>query len=505
VQTPVAVEKRLTRKIAKNNRVRMRYKRFSRVGSEAVNSETVERYTERTTLRELTIEDVTAILSRGTFAELISTVEHVQFECKGGLYDTKAVRSKIELAKDVSALANSSGGYLLIGPATAKSPLHHGDEVVSVSEFDSSAFHPDTYRDILSAFIYPPITDLKIEWHPSSANPAKGIVSIYVPPKSVNEKPFLVTQSELDSQVRGHMFGYFERVGDAVLPTTAQMIRDTMKDGKRYGDLDHRMEIFEGLLAKLVSTRPAEQNPVTSERLLQRAADAKIAAQLLDVPSFFLLAAPIEPVKLSGLYSSSKSAEYKAISEPPAYRQHGFDLNPHTPVQYVRGELIRRVTKQRKGLELWQDGILIFVGRSDEGFLGWAVPRKEENLYINNYVLTEVISLFLVLTIQIFSGTQNPPEKVRVSFGFMREMVEGATYELSEHPVSPGIAAFQGQIVPAENKIFSIDFELKDAIPEVEALKLLKEIYHWFGITDEQIPYVDSTSVPERVDRARYA
>jgi hypothetical protein len=114
---------------------------------------------------------------------------------------------------------------------------------------------------------------------------------------------------------------------------------------------------------------------VTSERLLQRAADAKVAAQLLDVLSFFLFAASTHPVKLNGLYSS-KSAEHQAITNPPAYREHGFDVNPHTPIQYVRGELIRRVTNGRKGLELWQDGTLIFVGRNDEDFL--AVPRKEK-------------------------------------------------------------------------------------------------------------------------------
>jgi hypothetical protein len=458
-----------------------------------------------TALRELTIEEVARILSKGTFGELVSTVEHVQFECKNGLYDTKTVTSKIELAKDISALANSSGGYLLIGPATKKHPLHQGDEVISVSEFASSTFHADTYRDILSALIYPPITDLKIQWHPSSVDPTRGIASIYVPPKSASEKPFLVAQSEVGSRVRGHLFGYFERVGDDALPTTVQILRDTMKDGKRYGDLERRMESLEGLLAKFVSNRVVKQNLVTIERLLQRAADAKIAAQLSDAPSFFLLGAPVQPVRLSGLYSS-KSAEYKAISEPPAYRQMGFDLNTHTPVQHVRGELIRRVTNGRKGLELWQDGTLIFVGRNDEDFLGWAVRSKGgANLYINNYVMTEVISLFLVLVIQIFSSTQEPPAQIKVFFGLNGEKVEGATYELSRTPISPQVGSFQGRKVSAENKIFEIQFELKDAVPEVEALKLLKEIYHWFGITDEEIPYVDSTSVPERVDRARYA
>lgn len=363
-----------------------------------------------TTLRELTIEDVSDILSRGTFSELISAVEHARFECKNGLYDTKTEKGKIELAKDISALANSSGGYLLIGPATKKNPLHQGDEVVSVSEFDASAFLPDTYRNILSAFIYPPITDLEIEWYPGSADPAKGIASIYVPPKPANEKPFLVIKSELDSQVRGHLFGYFERVGDDVLPTSAQIIRDTMKDGKRYGELDRRMENIEGLITKFASNRPAKENPLTNERLLTRAADAKIAAQLSDVPSFFLVAAPTEPVKLSGLFST-KSSEYKALSSPPSYRHNGFNLDPQTPIQHLRGELLRRIMNGRQGLELWQDGALIFVGRNDEEFLGWATRRKEEgyNIYINNYVLSEVVSLFFSLAIQVYGGMQAPP------------------------------------------------------------------------------------------------
>jgi hypothetical protein len=463
-------------------------------------------------MRELTVEDLGDILSRGAFLELVSAVEHAQFECKSGLYDTKSEKAKIELAKDISALANSSGGYLLIGPATKKNPLHQGDEVVSVSEFAESAFPLDTYRNILGALIYPPITGLKIEWYPSSADSAKGIASIYVPPKSANEKPFLVMKSELDSQVRGHIFGYFERVGDDVLPTSAQIIRDTMKDGNRYGELDRRMENIEGLITKLASNRPAPANPLTNERLVKRAADARIAARLTDVPSFFLVAAPTEPVKLTGLFSS-KSPEYKAVSTPPVYRHNGFDLDPRTPIEHLRGELLRRITNGRKGLELWQDGALIFVGRNDEGFLGWATARNEGeyNIYINNYVLSEVVSLFFSLAIQVFGGMQRPPEEIRVCFGLMREdlyiTVGDApwNYELSDQPIDRVMGSFGGRKAPAvENKMFWIEFKLKDAIPEVEALKLLKEIYHWFGITDERIPYVDSASVPARVDRACY-
>jgi len=380
-----------------------------------------------------------------------------------------------------------------------------------ISEFASSAFQPDTYRDILTAYIYPPITDLKIQWHASSGNPAEGIASIYVPPKSANDKPFLVVQSEIASEVRGHLFGYFERVGDAALPTSVQIIRDTMKDGKRYGNLERRMENLEVLVTKLVSIRTVKNDPLDINLLLRRAADAKAESQLSDVPSFFLIAAPMEPTKLGGLFSTG-SAEYKAISEPPAYREHGFDLNPDSPVQHLRGELLRRVARGRKGLELWQDGTLIFVGRNDDLFLGWAVSPKagERNIYINNYVLTEVASLFLTATIQIFRGMQDPPEKIKVYFGLASEDLrveiddERTTYELGVHPIDRLFGSYSGKKMPAEDKRFSIDFTLKGAVPEEEALKLLREIYHWFGFTDEAIPYVDSAAVPQRVDRARY-
>lgn len=109
-------------------------------------------------------------------------------------------------------------------------------------------------------------------------------------------------------------------------------------------------------------------------------------------------------------------------------------------------------------------------------------------------------------------GCKPPPEEIRVCLGLIREnlyvTIGEATwsYELSEHPIDRVMGSSRGRKAPAaENKTFWIEFKLKDAIPEVEALKLLKEIYHWFGITDERIPYVDSTSVPARIDRACYS
>ena len=108
-----------------------------------------------------------------------------------------------------------------------------------------------------------------------------------------------------------------------------------------------------------------------------------------------------------GVYSRNRAAA------PPAYRENESDLKPHNPVQHLRRELVRRVARGREGWELWQDGTLLFFGRNDENFLGWTVRPKalENNIYINNCVLTGVVYIFLTATIQIFSGMLDPPRK----------------------------------------------------------------------------------------------
>jgi hypothetical protein len=105
--------------------------------------------------------------------------------------------------------------------------------------------------------------------------------------------------------------------------------------------------------------------------------------------------------------------------------------------------------------------------------------------------------------IKVFGTIQDAPKKARVGFGLTTGDVQ--SFELSTHPIDPTIGSFSGKKIPAEDKTFWIEFDLKDAIAEVEALRLLQEIYRWFEFMDEQIPYVDFRSQPPRVDRSRYA
>lgn len=451
--------------------------------------------------------DVAAILDRGTFDELIGNVEHEGLECKSGFYDLKSQRGRIELAKDVSALANSHGGYLLIGVSTEKDPLHQLDQIIRVSSFERSGLDPDQHRSIIGTLVYPPIRGLRIEWHPDAKATSRGIASIFVPTDCGDEQPYLVTESAIDSsRVTGKMLGFFERVSDDSLPTSVQVLQERLKAGIRNKEVGRRLENIESLLAQRPS--PESQSgmaPIGSEEILRRAAQAKIAAQMEDTPSFFLAAAPQQHAVFPNLFSSRQSNEARAIDNPPKYRDMGFDLDGGHAHQMVRGQLIRRVANGRKSLELWRDGALIFVGRGDTHFLGWASRPSEDNLYINNFVLAEAVSLFFTLIVQVFAFAVPTPKEIAVWLGFTRAAESITSYELSSHRIAVPFGPMSGNKIPSEDKTFDLVFRLDGAVPEVEALELLRKIYHWFGFTDEEMPYVDRSSDPHRVNRNMFS
>jgi len=59
---------------------------------------------------------ISNILDEGNLSKLIGLKEDLWFEIKGkNPYDFNSPDDRYELAKDVTALANAEGGYLIIG------------------------------------------------------------------------------------------------------------------------------------------------------------------------------------------------------------------------------------------------------------------------------------------------------------------------------------------------------------------------------------------------------
>ena len=79
---------------------------------------------------------------------------------------------KHELAKDVSAFANSEGGLILIGFQTAKDPMAAGEFIECCRPFEPSLVNTEQYVKVLEDWIYPVIPGRDVKWYSSSQNAA---------------------------------------------------------------------------------------------------------------------------------------------------------------------------------------------------------------------------------------------------------------------------------------------------------------------------------------------
>jgi hypothetical protein len=177
-----------------------------------------------------TIESLTALLQAGHAGALVGMNESQLLEAKRHLHleDDKA---RLELAKDVSAIANSSGGGLLVvGLATRRESGR--DVVTGVHPF------PDTgqvrrVRAVLDRLVYPPIEGLDVSMVPAGLShlPEDYLLLITVPPQPREMRPFLVTGVVLNDRVRGSYIGLFERRGEDVVASSPASIHAGLSVG----------------------------------------------------------------------------------------------------------------------------------------------------------------------------------------------------------------------------------------------------------------------------------
>lgn len=160
---------------------------------------------------------------------LVGQRETVWFEAKGGSYDFNDDRRAIELAKDVSALANrAEGGLLVLGLTTSK--RGGVDTVKAVRPLPLTDARPARYQQAIDKWVFPPPQDLVIE--SVEVEPNRAVMFILVPPQPDALMPFLVTGAIRDDQLLGSHFSLVRRRGDETAITQAEAVHGLMVAGR---------------------------------------------------------------------------------------------------------------------------------------------------------------------------------------------------------------------------------------------------------------------------------
>jgi len=468
--------------------------------------------------KTFSISQIQEILGSGNFELLIGGVENEVLECKQSPYQLQNEDQKYELAKDVCGLANASGGYILLGVSTERSPVELGDKIVEISAFPESLVDRQQCHNILDDWIYPPLRQVQITWYPKCTDKERGIVAILVPNGIRSERPFLLTKTLLASGKRTEiLFGCVERHRAGIQHHSVQELHARLRDGFRFKELDQRYENIEQALARLAQSVEVRdrgggsgasgQAPSESDllKIIQHRADGSLQeGGFAGLPVLGLSAIPLEQTEVPSLFESRHCAIVKLLEDPPEIRDSGFDLDAGETSVIVRGQLRRVVTPGYKLLELWRDGLLRFAGSGGDDFLCWTTGSSEKTgLVINPYVLSEATYLFaeLLAAVREFTVPKSKSYRTIVS---LRNMTLGEKpavlipYELN----TAGWRSRQDKRL-APNSDVSASVVVSDFTPGTVAFKLLAELYLQFGIENDRIPYTELVEGERQVTKAK--
>jgi MinD-like ATPase involved in chromosome partitioning or flagellar assembly len=239
-----------------------------------------------------------------------------------------------------------------------------------------------------------------------------------------------------------------------------------------------------------VSESETPKAAVEQREWLRRIDLALNAGQLSGGPSFNIAAVPNQAVDLPDLPKSKHSKITKLLEHPPAFRESGFDLRIHEPAKLVTGGMARRaVQPQYKLLELWRDGCLIFLAHGVQFLCHDIEKRGDARLRVNTLALTESASGFCELAQKVYLDAVPHPRRVRFLIGFRNLAIDQKNPILK--PTETGSADWPGvqsHVAEYGGEIFEFTANPDDD-PSITAFKLVAEIYTWFGIDEDEIPY----------------
>ncbi|HEY6349510.1 MAG TPA: ATP-binding protein [Candidatus Angelobacter sp.] len=447
------------------------------------------------------LETIKAIVESGEFNKLVGRIEGDSLECKGQPYNFSTEAGKRELAKDISSFANLRGGLIIIGAKTKKSQVHFSDEIEEIRPFDQKLIDPEQYQKLLREWIYPEIENLSIRYH-KEASSAKGVFVIDIPEQKQSLKPFLI-KKWLDGQKTVEiLFGYAERRRDNSQPLSVIDIHTALQRGLHYDqNIQRGFADLQAQLGELVGRTQKQEFAKRTKSLLDDRINTIFAnSTLKDRRSFVLVAQPGSPTEVQKLFESSPGGIRALLENPPVLRYAGWDLHTLGPSQIIKGEFVRTVSGDRKILELYKDGTLIFAGLADVDFLAWGSDNSDKPK-LNPAALVEVIYSFMAFYEEVLKHVDRQPETLTFQMRFYNMKKDGIPSYLFPYQLgSYGQATGERHDAPENEAVLHIQISTKDFSPEKTAYELVEEVYLWFGMEPEKIPYITPDAKDKKID-----
>jgi hypothetical protein len=222
-------------------------------------------------------------------------------------------------------------------------------------------------------------------------------------------------------------------------------------------------------------------------------------------PIYVLGVLPDKSLNIKGFFEYGEGSFRWLLEHPTSLRNYGWDLETLDRSKIVEGIWIEVNNGERKKIQLTKDGFLIMAAYADDTFLGWGKDPDEflQNPQINTLALIEVTFNFVEFYREFLSKLEDKPNSVKFSWDLKNLFLSsGSKCYLTPHEVnSPWYRSVDdAKKAPNAQKNWSYEHKIDAGggiyDSELVAYKIIEEMFLWFGIHPEKIPYtkvVDGT------------
>jgi hypothetical protein len=182
----------------------------------------------------MSFEKIKAIIDGHAYSSLIGLQEDAWLEAKGGTpYNLDTPEGRYELAKDVAAFANGTGGIVVIGLRTTRHATTQTDEITAYDLCAQARFNATQYASLIAEYVHPSVEGLAVYWVPVNPEGTDGLGIIEVPPQNPDRQYFLIAHAvDGGSRIRQFVFGIVRRNESSNDPFTIEQLHKYTQRGK---------------------------------------------------------------------------------------------------------------------------------------------------------------------------------------------------------------------------------------------------------------------------------
>lgn len=176
--------------------------------------------------QEPSLDELWNLFQDGLVEGFIGVRESHSFDAKRAPYNLNDVVCRREWAKDVSAMANSGGGLLVVGYGTRR--IDDVDTVHALRPCPAALIEPQRYRRALRGVLYPAPSGLEFAYRRVTAD--RGVLAVRIAPQPAASLPILVVgmPGRTRGRVEGNYVGLFQRHSDGNVPATGATIHQAL-------------------------------------------------------------------------------------------------------------------------------------------------------------------------------------------------------------------------------------------------------------------------------------